>query len=72
MIYYFNPEQNGRVKSLFQPKDGKEMDGFLTTETIPEIPDFGEGFTAELYYIDNELVWKSAKIGTEPAEQSQI
>lgn len=67
MMYYFNPEQNGRVKALFQPKEGI-MDGFLTIETIPEIPNFGEGFTAELYYIDNKLVWKSAKIETKPTE----
>lgn len=60
-MYYFNPEENGRVKALYQPKEGG-IEGFLATEAVPEIPDFGEGFTAQLYYLDGELVWKPAEM----------
>lgn len=64
-MYYFLPKSNGRVDALLSPKDGKPIDGFLSTETIPSAPDFGEGNAAHLYYLDGELTWKPVPIACE-------
>lgn len=61
-MYYFLPKSNGRVDALLNPKNGKPIEGFLTTETIPAVPDFGEGNAAHLYYLNGELAWKSVPI----------
>lgn len=70
-MYYFYPESNGRIKALYQPKDGNPLKGAYAVEAIPEIPTAPEGYTPALYMKGNELVWRLEELPPEPELETE-